>query len=615
MCKDQPWKWENECEKAFTELKKKLASTEVLVHYDPSLPLKLACDASSYGIGAVISHIFPDKTEKPIAYASRTLTSTERNYPQIEKEALALIFGVKRFHTYLYGQKFTLVTDHKPLSTILHPSKALPTLAAARIQRWAMFLSAYQYDIEFRTTSEHANADCFSRLPLTNADTNPPTSKSSMFNIQQINILPITAQDLKQATETDSVLSKVIMYLQNDWPDKIPPELKPYFYRKDNLTIEAGCLMTGIRVIVPEMYRKKVLMELHTSHIGVVKMKSLARTHVWWPGIDHHIEQLVKDCSDCQKVRSQPSSTTLHPWSWPDKPWKRIHIDYAGPFQGCMFLVVIDSHSKWLEVIPMQHSTTYKTIEALRNLFSSYGLPQQIVSDNGPQFTSFEFAEFMKENGIKHIRCSPYHPSSNGEAERYVQTFKHSLRAGKSDIGTLKQKLCRFLLSYRSTPHSTTGVSPSELFLKRKLRTRLDLLKPSIENRVMNKQADQKTYYDTHSKARNFTMGDIVLVRNYYGENKWVYGTIIEQLGPVSYRVKVKDYVWKRHADQLLAAGKSTSNSSETDMDESHWFNRNPKNVRQPSAVSTYNSVEPPKSQSTRRYPHRIRRPPDRYSK
>ena len=329
------------------------------------------------------------------------------------------------------------------------------------------------------------------------------------------------------------------MYLQNDWPDKIPQELKPYFYGKDNLTIEAGCLMTGIRVIVPEVYRKKVLMELHSSHVGVVKMKSLACTHVWWPGIDHLIEQLVKDCTDCQRVRSQPSSTTLHPWSWPDKPWKRIHIDYAGPFQGCMFLVVIDSHSKWLEVIPMQHSTTYKTIEALRNLFSSYGLPQQIVSDNGPQFTSFEFAEFMKENGIKHIRCSLYYPSSNGEAERYVQTFKHSLRAGKSDIGTLKQKLCRFLLSYRSTPHSTTGVSPSELFLKRKLRTRLDLLKPSIENRVMNKQADQKTYYETHSKARNFTMGEIVLVRNYHGENKWVYGAIIEQLGPVSYRVKV----------------------------------------------------------------------------
>ena len=123
-----------------------------------------------------------------------------------------------------------------------------------------MFLSAYQYNIEFQTVSEHANADCFSRLPFTNADTKPPTSKSSMFIIQQINILPITAQDLKQATETDSVLSKVIMYLQNDWSDKILPELKPYFYRKDNLTIEAGCLITGIRVIVPEVYRKQVLL-------------------------------------------------------------------------------------------------------------------------------------------------------------------------------------------------------------------------------------------------------------------------------------------------------------------------------------------------------------------
>ena len=155
-------------------------------------------------------------------------------------------------------------------------------------------------------------------------------------------------------------------------------------------------------------------------------------------------------------MRSKPPSTNLHRWSWPDKPWKGIRIDYAGPFQGHMFLVVVDSHSKWLEVVPVSFPTTMKTVEVLRRLFASHGLLEQLVSDNGPQFTSIEFSEFMRENGIKHIRCSQYHPSSNGEAERYVQMFKNSLKVGMNDQGIVLQRLYRFLLTYRSTSHSTT---------------------------------------------------------------------------------------------------------------------------------------------------------------
>lgn len=133
-------------------------------------------------------------------------------------------------------------------------------------------------------------------------------------------------------------------------------------------------------------------------------------------------------------------------------------------------MVIVDAHSKWLEVVPMKTNTTEKTLDVLRRMFARYGLPEQLVTDNGPQFTSDEFETCMKANGIKHIRTSPYHPSSNGEAERFVQTFKHALTASKNYSGTLLTKLSRFLITYRNTPSSTTGVSPAELFMKRPLR-------------------------------------------------------------------------------------------------------------------------------------------------
>ena len=161
------WKWTAECNHAFTSAKEKLVSSTVLAHYDTTPPIKLAADASAYGVGAVISHVYRDGSEKPVAFASRTLTPSKRNYAQIEKEALALIYGVKYFHQYLYGRRFTLITDHQPLLKILGPKTGVPSLAAARLQRWALLLSAYCYDIEYKPTREHSHADGLSRLPCT----------------------------------------------------------------------------------------------------------------------------------------------------------------------------------------------------------------------------------------------------------------------------------------------------------------------------------------------------------------------------------------------------------------------------------------------------------------
>ena len=498
--KDRQWDWTEECSHAFQSAKEQLTSSTVLAHYDPSLPMKLAADASAYGVGAVISHVMPDGAERPIAFASRTLTSSEKNYAQVEKEALALIFGVKKFHAYLYGREFTLVTDHKPLISILGPKKGIPPLAAACLQRWALLLSAHKYQVEFRPTEKHANADGLSRLPLTLKGGEGSSSEPGLFNVNQINALPVTARVIQGATRKDPQLSAVLRFTQRGWPAQVPEELKPFHIRRHEITTEEECLLWGMRVLIPKPLQGHMLEELHQDHPGVARMKALARSHVWWPGLDRDLESLAKSCVACQSVNQAPPVAPLRPWVWPTKPWERIHIDFAGPFQGKMYLIAVDAHSKWPEVYEMAQTTATKTITVLRHLFSTYGLPEQVVSDNGPQFTSEEFATFMKANGIKHVRVAPYHPASNGLAERFVRTFKQAMRTGKHDGLTPSHRLENFLLTYRSTPHATTGETPCSLFLGRIVRTRFDLLRPSLERRVGQKQVTQKEKHDQHAR-------------------------------------------------------------------------------------------------------------------
>ena len=493
-----------------------------------------------------------DGSEHPIAFASRTLSKAEQNYAQLEKEAASLIFGIKKFHQYLYGRKFTLITDHKPLLAILGPKKGVPTLAAARLQRWAVLLSAYSYDIRFKSTSAHANADGLSRLPLPWVTPEGQSPDVAIFNISQIENLPVTASEVRQATRTDPVLSKVMEFTQQGWPQSVIKDLEPFKGKASELTIESECLLWGVRVIIPSKLQGSVLKELHATHPGVSRMKSIARSHVWWPGLDRNIEELAKSCLSCSKVKQAPPVAPLHPWLWPAKPWQRIHVDYAGPFLNKMFIIIIDAHSKWPEVYEMTTTTSKSTIDVLRHVFASHGLPLQLVSDNGPQFTSVEFAQFLRENGVKHIYSAPYHPASNGLAERFVRTFKQAMKAAEAQPLSVRAKLENFLLGYRSTPHATTGRTPASLFLQRDLRTRLHLLRPSFEEQVVDHQATQKKYHDQHSRTRELVVGQSVMAKNFATGVKWVPGVIIQRQSPLSYTVQTDTGLqWKRHIDNL----------------------------------------------------------------
>ena len=614
------WKWSKECQQAFEEAKEKLVSAPVLTHYDINLPIRMAGDASQYGVGAVISHTMPDGSERPIAFASRTLSSSEKRYAQVEKEALSLVFGIKKFHQFLYGRHFTLVTDHKPLTAILGPKNGVPSLAAARMQRWALLLSGYSYDIQFRPTKAHGNADGLSRLPLQDDSTLGNYEDTTVFNIAQVDALPVHASQVMTATRTDPLLSKVMRYARTGWPAKVPDELRPLWRKREEIAVEDDCVLWGTRVIVPVKLRQQVLGELHRGHPGVVRMKALARSHVWWPGLDRDVEECAKSCEACQSNKHSPPKAPLHPWAWPTVPWQRIHVDFAGPVRGQMLLVITDAHSKWPEVYTMSSTTANKTITKLRETFARYGLPEQLISDNGPQFVSEELETFLRVNGVKHIRSSPYHPASNGAAERLVQTVKQALEAGRVDGVPLEQTLATFLLCYRATPHATTGVPPSTLLMGRTLRTRLDLIKPDVGRRVREQQAHQKTQHDTHTCERQFVLGQRVWVRNMREGPRWVDGVITGIQGPVSYLVRVASgAVWRRHVDHIRdgkvrppATSVGDPKADSSDLEDSLLL---PERLSSSSTNDTSPAIElsEPSGFLGRRYPSRVHRPPVRY--
>ncbi|XP_064468972.1 uncharacterized protein K02A2.6-like [Ornithodoros turicata] len=445
--KSTSWQWSASCVDAFETIKRKLASAEVLTHYDPRKDIFLAVDASSKGIGAVIYHRINGE-DRPIAHASKTLTPAQTKYAQIEREALAIIFGVRKFHQYLWGRKFTLFTDHKPLTVIFGPSKGIPATTASRLQRWAIILMSYAFDIQFKSTTNIANADGLSRLPE-GADLEfDQQMEEGIFNVvdEEINAvqdfrmhtLPVRAKQIAEATLQDRYLKQVKEYIASGWPERVEQELVPYWQRRAELTTHRECVLWGLRTVIPQKYRAALLDTLHECHVGQNKMKMLARSYLWWPGLDKDIESRVRGCDQCASVAAQEVPVPLHQWEPPDKPWYRLHADFA-ELHGKHYLIVIDSFSKWPDVRTMTTTTADKTIDTLRDIFTQNGLPEVFVTDNGPPFTSQQFRKFLEDQGIHHVLTPPYHPKSNGLAENFVRTFKTALRrssgGGRESIG------------------------------------------------------------------------------------------------------------------------------------------------------------------------------------
>ncbi|XP_049886457.1 uncharacterized protein K02A2.6-like [Pectinophora gossypiella] len=540
--KGKEWVWSIECERAFVEIKRILSSAEVLVHYDPKKPLIVTCDASSRGAGGVLTQPGADGCERPVVYASRTLNDAEKKYSQIHKEALAIIFCIKKFHQYLYGRRFTLRTDHKPLVSIFGPNTGIPTMIASRMQRWAIILSAYSFNIEYIRTDENG-ADGLSRLPVevqssgggaAAAPTLTLPEQTYLHYVQDALFLDYT--EIKRQTTRDPILAKVLNYIRVGWPEQCEVvNLLPFYNRKKELYEELGCVMWGHRLVVPENCKNKILSMLHEPHMGIVKSKALARSYVWWPGVDEAVQRMCQECAVCAAQADAPTKQAPCMWPWPNRAWTRLHLDFMGPIAGKTYLVVIDATSKWIEIFNMSSTSAGALIDRLYELFSRWGLPKQIVSDNGPQFASGELESFIKSNGIEHIFTAPYHPASNGLAENAVRTLKRVIKKALIEKKNVDRALWTFLIHYRNVEHSTTGESPAMLLLGRRIRTRLDAIKPDREEQVH--RAQQRQQRAAGGGSRGMDREEEVWYRQYLKGEKWVPGRIVDRLGASNYKV------------------------------------------------------------------------------
>ena len=554
MSNKSAWVWGPDQERSFAEIKQELTKPTVLVLYNPQAETKVSADASSFGLGAVLLQL-DEQTWKPVAYASRALSDTERRYAQIEKEGLATTWACEKFSTYILGRSFVVESDHKPLVPLLN-TKHLDNLPP-RILRFRLRLAKYDYIAQHVPGKLLYAADALSRAP-TQGESEEELQEEVEAYVDHVTMSSIPAtthrlQAYRQAQMEDAECSKVREYCQTNWPAKhsIESSLKPYWKVRGSLTLCDDLLLYNSRIVVPPSLRRETMLKIHEGHQGVERCRERVRSSVWWPGVTSQVKQFVENCRECARV-ARPRREPLLPTPLPDYPWQVVASDLF-ELKGEHYLLVVDYFSRYPEVIKLSSTTSSNIIALLKTIFARHGIPEVLRTDNGPQYAAKEFSVFAKSYGFQHIISSPRFPQSNGQVERMVQTIKGLLK-NSSDPHIA-------VLSYRATPMPWCGLSPSELLMGRRIRTTLPQTKRNLipswsylpqfkQNNLQFKEKQRENFDKHHRVKEQFEIPDGSEVVT--TDKQPVQGRVVEPAeAPRSYIVETPSGEVRKNRSQL----------------------------------------------------------------
>ena len=411
---------------------------------------------------------------EPVTFASRSLTQSEQNYAQIEKETLSVLFACEKFKDYLYGQNFVVQNNHQPLKAIF--SKPL-NKAPARIQRFLLRLQPYRFTFKFVPGKDILVADTLSRAFINDSSLEIPEDELNCF-VHVINdhdtISKSKLSQFAAETSKDPVLKKLKDYVLNGWPNnrkQVDSAVRPYYNVRDEITLYQDVLLKGDRIIVSSSLREEMRQKIHLGHLGIEKCKARARSTLYWPGMINEIVDVVSNCGACMETRNYQAREKLIPHDVLSNPWEKVGTELF-QLRGKDYLIDVDYTSKYFEVSVIPNTLASTAIQHTKSIFARFGIPKIVISDNGPPYPSREYKKFAKEWGFHHDTSSPKYPKSNGLVERTVQTVKRTIRKALKN----GNDPCLALLTLRSTPGVDNFPSPAFKLMNRHLRTPL----PSI---------------------------------------------------------------------------------------------------------------------------------------
>ncbi|XP_039451539.1 uncharacterized protein K02A2.6-like [Culex pipiens pallens] len=561
----EPWRWTREEDEDFSKVKSLVSDITTLRYYNVREPLTIECDASCFGLGVAVF-----QKDGIVGYASRTLTDTEKNYAQIEKELLAILFACVRFDQLIVGNPQTTVkTDHKPLINIFN--KPLLT-APKRLQHMLLNLQRYHLALEFVTGKENVVADALSRAPHNDSTVRDEYQKLNIYKIFKqledcnvsgyLSISDNCLDTIMKATEQDAALQTVIDFIRNGWPstiDRVPSAAKIYFKYRSELSTQDGLVFRNDRILIPCALQRSMIDKVHVSHNGIESTLKLARENIFWPGMSAQITDVVKECHVCAKFAASQQKPPMQSHAVPIYPWQVVSMDvFFTSYQRKrhQFLVTVDHYSDYIELDILKDMSARSLVETCRKNFARYGCPQIVVTDNGTNFVNEEMKEMAIKWNFKHSTSAPHHQQANGKAEAAVKIAKRLIqKAEETD-----QDVWYVLLHWRNIPNKI-GSSPASRLFSRSTRCGVPAsfekytprIVQNVPEAILENKRKVKYYYDR--KSRNLPAletGSPVYVQAHPEISKtWTPAIVTEKLNDRSYVVDVNGASYRRDLTNL----------------------------------------------------------------